>query len=56
MKDPPANDGRPLGWVPTYEGDHYAYCERCRQWFDLRKLSDVMEHNHNAPFDTGGVT
>lgn len=37
--------GVPRGWKPQGEGDHFAYCEACRQWFDVRDLGLVVHHD-----------
>jgi hypothetical protein len=36
--------GKPHGWTPQGEGDHYAYCKPCRQWFDVREVEAVLYH------------
>jgi hypothetical protein len=37
--------GKPDGWTPQGDGDHYAYCQTCRQWFDVRELEAVLYHD-----------
>lgn len=39
--------GVPLGWKPNCEGDHFAYCKSCRQWFDVRDFGLVMHHERS---------
>jgi hypothetical protein len=44
MEKPLRVIGRPDGWTPQGDGDHYAHCETCRQWFDVRQLEAVLYH------------
>lgn len=45
-KRPPGKGitGVPHGWTPQCEGDYFAYCKACRQWFDVRDLGLVALH------------
>jgi uncharacterized C2H2 Zn-finger protein len=33
--------------VAETEADHFMKCPGCGQWFDMRDLSEVMEHVHD---------
>jgi hypothetical protein len=48
---PPKNPGRPEGWTPTNEADHYIECPTCGHMIDCRDLAEVLEHEgpHQAP-------
>jgi len=48
---PPQKPGRPDGWTPTSEVDHFEKCPMCGHMIDCRDLAEVMEHiePHEAP-------
>ena len=48
---PPKKPGRPDGWTPTSEADHFEKCPMCGHMIDYRDLAEVMEHiePHEAP-------
>jgi len=48
---PPRKPGRPDGWTPTSEADHFEKCPVCGHMIDCRDLAEVMEHMepHEAP-------
>jgi hypothetical protein len=43
--------GKPLGWTPRREEDHFMRCPVCHKWFDMRDLRDAFEHWHDGPDD-----
>jgi hypothetical protein len=45
---PPENPGRPDGWTPTSEADHFEKCPTCGHLIDCRDLAEVMEHEGPA--------
>ena len=45
---PPKNPGKPEGWKPTSEADHFEKCLTCGQMIDCRNLAEVMEHHGPA--------
>jgi hypothetical protein len=48
---PPKSPGRPDGWTPTSEADHFEKCPTCGHLIDCRDLAEVLEHEglHQAP-------
>lgn len=36
--------GRPDGWQPRSEADHYIRCTICGEVFDMRDLGQVLDH------------
>lgn len=48
---PPKNPGRPEGWKPDGEADHFLECPTCGHMIDMRDLAEVLEHAgpHQAP-------
>ncbi|WP_029583039.1 hypothetical protein [Bradyrhizobium sp. URHD0069] len=48
-----SSSGRPSGWTPTTEQDHFMKCPVCHHEFDMRDLSQALEHWHNGPDDEG---
>jgi hypothetical protein len=45
--------GRPSGWQPEREADHFMECPVCRRVFDMRDLAQVLEHWHDGPETAG---
>jgi hypothetical protein len=45
--------GRPSGWTPASEQDHFMKCPGCGQWFDVRDLGQVLAHVHDAEIELG---
>jgi hypothetical protein len=43
--------GRPDGWTPAGEADHFMDCPVCGQNFDMRDLGQALEHWHEGPLD-----
>ncbi len=33
--------GKPEGWVPQSEADHFIKCPKCGDWIDMRKLEEI---------------
>lgn len=49
--------GKPTGWKPQSELDHFMTCPVCGRVFDCRDLGKVYEHWHDGPGEiTHGVT
>lgn len=44
--------GRPDGWVPERESDHFMLCPVCGGKLDCRDLSQVLKHWHDGPPQT----
>ena len=36
--------GKPSGWTPAGETDHFVLCLACGQAFDMRSLDEVLHH------------
>jgi hypothetical protein len=51
---PPEKMGRPQGWTPTSEADHFIRCPTCGHMIDMRDLAEVLEHEgeHQAPIES----
>ena len=41
--------GRPNGWVPDSEADHFVRCPGCGAWIDMRDLGMALEHAGPLP-------
>jgi hypothetical protein len=41
--------GRPEGWTPETEEDHFTVCPVCKQRLDMRDLGQVLDHWHGGP-------
>lgn len=41
--------GKPDGWVPLTELEHFMQCPLCGKMLDCRDLSDVFAHVHEGP-------
>jgi hypothetical protein len=41
--------GRPEGWTPETEEDHFTDCPICKQRVDMRDLGQVFDHWHGGP-------
>lgn len=41
--------GKPDGWTPQTELEHFMPCPVCGAVFDMRDLSAVFEHWHEGP-------
>jgi hypothetical protein len=39
--------------VAETEADHFMKCPGCGQWFDMRDLSQVIQHVHDAEIEIG---
>ena len=35
-----------IDWKKKEDSDHYMRCPGCEDWFDMRDLEQVMEHEH----------
>jgi hypothetical protein len=48
---PPKSPGKPDGWTPASEADHFEKCPTCGHMIDCRDLAEVMQHvgPHQAP-------
>ncbi|MEY9884959.1 hypothetical protein [Bradyrhizobium sp. USDA 329] len=44
-------DGKPHGWHPRSEGDHFIRCPACGKMLDMRDLSNVIEHLHGQEIE-----
>ncbi|WP_192859598.1 hypothetical protein [Bradyrhizobium sp. DOA9] len=40
------SEGKPLGWTPRDEREHFIRCPVCGEMLDMRDLSEVLEHLH----------
>jgi hypothetical protein len=38
--------------LPATEKEHYNYCEKCKEYFDLRDAAQVQKHVHGITSDT----
>ena len=47
--------GRPDGWQPQSEADHYIRCTICGEWLDMRDLWQVLDHLHGQEIEEGPV-
>jgi uncharacterized C2H2 Zn-finger protein len=43
--------GRDADGIAQTEADHFMKCPGCGQWFDMRDLSQVCEHIHDAEIE-----
>jgi hypothetical protein len=41
--------GKPTGWTPESEADHYCRCPGCGAWIDMRDLAQAFEHAGPLP-------
>ena len=41
--------GRPDGWVPERESDHFMLCPVCGRMLDMRRLDQALAHWHEGP-------
>jgi len=41
--------GRPDGWTPQSEADHFMQCPGCGAWLDRRDLGMVLDHAGPLP-------
>jgi hypothetical protein len=41
--------GKPDGWQPSNETEHFMDCPVCGQNFDMRDLGQALEHWHEGP-------
>ncbi|MCK1622410.1 hypothetical protein IVA98_03955 [Bradyrhizobium sp. 160] len=39
-------EGKPLGWAPQDEREHFIRCTICDEWLDMRDLGEVLDHLH----------
>ena len=39
--------GKDADGIAETEADHFMECPGCGQWFDMRNLSEVIEHVHD---------
>lgn len=37
-----------LDKIPDKEREHFMRCPKCEEWFDMRDLSQVFEHEHSG--------
>lgn len=37
--------GRPDGWTPSSEADHFMECPGCGERFDMRDLGQALHHD-----------
>ena len=40
-------EGKPLGWTPRDEREHFIRCPVCGQMLDMRYLGEVLDHLHS---------
>ncbi|MCK1625916.1 hypothetical protein IVA98_22660 [Bradyrhizobium sp. 160] len=40
------SEGKPLGWTPRDERDHFIRCPVCGETLDMRDLAQVIDHLH----------
>jgi hypothetical protein len=54
---PPAEPGeilgRPKGWTPASEADHFMQCPGCGEWIDMRDLGMAFQHAGDLPHGPG---
>jgi len=54
---PPAEPGeilgRPRGWTPENEADHFMQCPGCGEWIDMRDLGMAFQHAGDLPHGPG---
>jgi uncharacterized C2H2 Zn-finger protein len=43
--------GKPSGWTPQSELDHFMRCPGCGKIFDMRDLGQAVDHLHDGPDD-----
>jgi hypothetical protein len=41
--------GKPSGWTPKTELEHFMTCPVCGEVFDCRKLEQAIMHMHDGP-------
>lgn len=41
--------GKPNGWKPQSEDDHFMRCPVCHEWFDCRDQVNIGRHWHDGP-------
>jgi hypothetical protein len=41
--------GKPKGWIPESEADHFMKCPVCGGWFDMRDLGQVFDNAGPLP-------
>lgn len=44
-------EGKPMGWQPQGESDHFIRCPICGEMLDVRKLDEVIEHLHGQEIE-----
>ncbi|MCW3073149.1 MAG: hypothetical protein JWP69_218 [Flaviaesturariibacter sp.] len=37
-----------IAHLPKEDQEHFAKCDSCNQYFDMRNLTDVFRHEHGA--------
>ena len=45
------SEGRPVGWQPRCEADHFIRCTICGELLDMRDLGEVLEHLHGQDIE-----
>lgn len=50
------SEGKPEGWKPQSEGDHFIRCPVCGKMLDMRDLGEVLEHLHGQPIEEEPTT
>lgn len=41
--------GKPDGWTPQTELEHFMKCPVCHEWFDCRDPANIAQHWHEGP-------
>ena len=49
--EPPRNTGTDGDGVAQIEADHFEKCPVCTQWFDMRDLTQIVEHIHDTDIE-----
>lgn len=44
-------DGKPDGWEPQNESDHFVRCPICDKVLDMRDLGEVLDHLHGQEIE-----
>ncbi|WP_247281683.1 MULTISPECIES: hypothetical protein [unclassified Bradyrhizobium] len=45
------DDGKPSGWQPRTERDHFIRCPICGKMLDMRDLGEVISHLHGQEIE-----
>lgn len=44
-------EGKPLGWWPQTERDHFLRCPACGEMLDMRDLGQILDHLHGKQIE-----